>query len=66
MFWPGWLMNPLNHPGWERRIVNISKTTIPATPPLKGGETYLYINQAIILVFVTKIFLRLTAMLFTE
>jgi len=56
--------NPkINHPGRESRIVNISKSTIPATPPSKGGETYLYINQAITLVFVTKIFLRFTAML---
>jgi hypothetical protein len=54
--------NPkINHPGRENRIVNISKSAIPATPPSKGGETYLFINQIIIVVFVFKIFLKLTA-----
>ena len=37
-------------------------TAMPATPPSKGGETYLFINQIIIVVFVIKIFLKLTAM----
>jgi len=33
--------NPkINHPGRESRIVNISKSAIPATPPSKGGETF--------------------------
>jgi len=30
----------INHPGRESRIVIISKSAIPATPPLKGGETF--------------------------
>ncbi len=51
-----------NHPGQESRIVNITKSAIPATPPLKGGETYLVIYQIIIVVFVIKIFLKLTAL----
>jgi len=29
-----------NHPGREIRIVNISKSAIPATPPSKGGESF--------------------------
>jgi hypothetical protein len=45
-----------------KQNVNISKSAIPATPPSKGGETYLFINQIIIVVFVIKIFLKLTAM----
>jgi len=54
--------NPkINHPGRGSRIVNITKSAIPATPPSKGGETYLFINQIIIVVFVIKIFLKLTA-----
>ena len=52
-----------NHPGRESRIVNISKSAIPATSRLKREESYLSINQLIIVVFVIKIFLKLTAML---
>ena len=43
------------------RIVNISKSAIPATPPLKGGETCLFINQSISVFFFIKIFFKLTA-----
>ncbi len=32
------------------------------SPPLKGGETYLFIYQTITVVFVIKIFLKLTDM----
>jgi len=35
---------------------------IKVSPPLKGGETYLFINQLIIVVSVIKLFLKLTAM----
>jgi len=35
------------------------------SPPSKGGETYLYINQIIMMVFDVKIFLKFTAMGFT-
>ena len=52
-----------NHPGRESRIVNIPKSAIPATSRLKREESYLSINQLIIVVFVIKIFLKLTAML---
>jgi hypothetical protein len=52
----------INHPGRESRIADISKSTIPATPPSKGGETYIFIIQIIIVIFDIKIFLRLTAM----
>jgi len=55
-----------NHPGRESRIVIILKSAIPATPPSKGGETYLVINQIILVVFVIKILHKLTAMLMRE
>ncbi len=44
----------INHPGRESRIVNISKSAIPATPPSKGGETYLFIKQIIIKIGINK------------
>ena len=48
-------MNPLNHPGRESRIVNISKTAIPATPSrLRREETYVFANP--IIKVVIKIF----------
>jgi len=37
----------LTTPAGKRTIVNISIIVIPATPPLKGGETYLFIIQII-------------------
>jgi len=58
------LLIPFNHPGRERTIVNISESAIPATSRLKREETYLPIIQIITVVFVIKIFLRLTPMRF--
>ena len=37
-------------------------TAMPATPPSKGGETYLFINQIIMVVFDITIILKLMAM----
>jgi len=62
MFWPGWLIlilrkkstfgkSTLTTPAGKRIIVKASKLAIPATPPFKGGETYLPIFQIITLVF---------------
>jgi len=42
----------LTTPSGKRKIVYISGLAIPATPPLKGGETYLTIFQIITLVLV--------------
>jgi len=42
----------LTTPAGKRTIINASKLAIPATPPLKGGETYLTIFQIITLVLV--------------
>jgi len=47
----------LTTPAGKRTIVNISKLAIPATPPLKGGETYLVISLIITAIFVIRIFL---------
>ncbi len=52
----------LTTPAGKMTIVKISKLVIPATPPLKGGETYLAIIQIDTIVFVIIAFLRLTAM----
>jgi len=52
----------LTTPAGKRTIVNISGLAIPATPPLKGGETLLAIFLLFTAVFFIKTFLKLTAM----
>jgi len=52
----------LTTPAGKRTIVNISIIVIPATPPLKGGETYLVKYLIITTIFMISIFLKFTAM----